>query len=98
MIYVQHTSFQLYHCEFPQSYLQELYVRGEPTTSDGVTMQKTKAYDFCKVEDRGKWFDIFVALIRYILSGESKAGFLNKQFPENPIHTVLSIVVFACEG
>ena len=88
MIYIRHTSFQLYHCKFPQKYLQELYDDGEPTTSEGVILSRTKPYDFCKVDERREWFDVFVALIQYLLSGESKVGFLNNQHPWNLIHKV----------
>lgn len=88
MIYIRHTSFQLYHCQFPQNYLQELYNNGESASTDDVTLNRTKPYDFCKVDERGEWFDIFVALIQYLLSGESKVGFLNNQHKRNLIHKV----------
>ena len=66
VIYIQHTSFQLYHCLFPQTYLHELYHNGEPsTTSEGVVLNRSPSYDFCKVDERGEWFDVFVALIPY---------------------------------
>ena len=53
-------------------------------------LDRTKMYDFCNVEERGEWFDVFVALIQYLLSGESKVGFLNKSHPRNLIHKVCS--------
>jgi hypothetical protein len=91
VIYVQHTSFRLYHCVFPRHYLHELYHDGEPSAlSDAVILNRTEAYDFCKVNERGQWFDIFVALIQYLLSGESKVGFLNNSHPRNLIHKVFS--------
>jgi hypothetical protein len=31
----------------------------------------------------GKWFDVFVALIQYLLSGESKVGLLNNSHSRN---------------
>jgi hypothetical protein len=89
VIYVHHTSFQLYHCVFPQQYLHELYHDGEPSAiSEGVILNRSKSFDFCKVNERGEWFDIFVALIQYLLSGESKVGFLNNSHPRNLIHKV----------
>ena len=89
VIYIQHTSFQLYHCKFTQSYLHELYNDGKlDPLSEGVVLNRTKAYDFCKVNERGEWFDMFVALIRYLLSGESTVGFLNNRHPRNFIHKV----------
>ena len=51
-------------------------------------LNRTKAYDFCNVDERGEWFDVFVALIKYLLSGESKVGFLNNSHPRNLIHKV----------
>ena len=50
-----------------------------------------KEYNFTNVEERGQWFDIFVALIQYVLSGESKVGYLNNTNPGdwNLIHKVL---------
>jgi hypothetical protein len=70
VIYIRHASFQLYHCEFPRQYLKELYHDGVPT-SVGVMLNRTRTYDFCDVKERGEWFDVFVALIQYLLSGES---------------------------
>jgi hypothetical protein len=64
-----------------------MYHNGEPS-SGGVTLNRTRTYDFCEVNERGDWFDIFVALIQYLLSGESKVGFLNNQHPWNLIHKV----------
>ena len=48
----------------------------------------TKAYDFCDVVERGEWLEVFVALVQYLVSGESKVGFLNKSHPWNLIHKV----------
>lgn len=90
MIYIRHASFQLYHCEFPQKYLKELYHEGVPALGD-VFLNRTRPYDFCDVADRGDWFDIFVALVQYLLSGESKVGFLNNH-PRNLIHKVLQLL------
>ena len=80
MIHVRDASFQLYHCQFPQKYLQELYHDGT-LMSGGVILSRTRPYDFCDVPDRGEWFDIFVALVHYLRSGESKVGFLNNNHP-----------------
>ena len=60
---------------------------GEPT-SEGVELKRTKPFDFCDVTERRDWLEIFVALIRYLVSGESKVGFLNKLHPWNLIHKV----------
>ena len=87
MIYIRHTSFQLYHCQFPKDYLHELYHTGE--TTGEVTLHTTKPYDFCDVAERGEWLEIFVALVQYLVSGESKVGFLNKNHPRNLIHKVI---------
>jgi hypothetical protein len=87
VIYIRHASFQLYHCRFPQQYLKEMYHAGEP--SSGVVLNHTRTYDFCEVHERGQWFDVFVALLQYLLSGESKVGFLNNEHPWNLIHKVI---------
>jgi hypothetical protein len=92
VIYIQHTSFRLYHCYFPQTYLREMHKDGQPPLdSPGVTLEKTREYNFADTDQRGEWFDIFVALIQYLLSGESKVGFLNNISPGNwnLIHKVL---------
>jgi hypothetical protein len=92
VIYIQHTSFCLYHCCFSREYLREMHKHGQPPlNSSGVTLKKTKAYNFADKDERGEWFDIFVALIQYLLSGESKVGFLNNTSPGkwNLIHKVL---------
>jgi hypothetical protein len=84
VIYIQHTSFRLYHCHFPAAYLHDVYSNGEPgVDSHGVTLTKTKAYNLVDIDERGEWFDIFVALIQYLLSGESKVGYLNNISPGN---------------
>src|SRR5436189_3495869 len=95
VIYIRHTSFQLYHCHFPQQYLKRVYSDGEVSEfdgvgnpSEGVTLKHTKPYDFSKVDERGEWLDIFVALVQYLVSGESKVGFLNKNHQWNLIHKV----------
>ena len=50
-------------------------------------MCRTREYDFANAEERVEWFDIFVALVQYLLSGESKVGYLNNQLGgTNPIH------------
>ena len=51
-------------------------------------LNRTKAYDFADADERAAWFDVFVALIQYLLSGESKVGYLNNPRTENPIHKV----------
>ena len=97
MIYIQHTSFRLYHCHFPQSYLSSLYHTGQPSPSahdEGVDLCHTREYDFADPQQRAEWFDIFVALVQYLLSGRSKVGYLNNQGAmagkNNPIHRVVS--------
>ena len=57
-------------------------------TFGGVTLNRTEPYDFCDVQDRGDRFDIFVALVHYLLSGESKVVFLNNNHLRNLIHKV----------
>jgi hypothetical protein len=63
--------------------------------TEEVILNRTKAYDFCNVEERGEWLDVFVALMQYLLSGESKVGFLNNQHPWNLIHKVHHDFIFA---
>ena len=82
----RHTSFQLYHCYFPSSYLKHVYENGVADTS--VILNRTRSYDFANVRERGEWFDIFIALLQYLKSGESKVGYLNAMHPKNPLHRV----------
>jgi len=93
VIYIKHASFQLYHCTFPQKYLHALYENGKPDNEDQVVLNRTKFYNFAESEERGEWFDVFVALIRYLVSGESKAGFLNKHHPANLLNKVRTLRV-----
>jgi len=73
----------------PFTDLHELYHDGEPDpTSEGVTLKRTKSYNFSDIGERGKWLEVFVALIQYLLSGESKVGYLNNSRQENRIHKV----------
>ena len=94
VIYVEHVSFQLYHCSFPKEYLREVYDTGEVKTSR-VTLNKTRSYDFCNVNDRGEWLKVFVALLLYLVSGESKVGYLNMNHEKNLLHKV-SHDIFHC--
>lgn len=87
-MYIQHTFFQLFHCTFPQAYLRELYHDGELDPSTGSNLHKTKAYDFYKVDVRGEWFDVFVALMQYLVTGQSKVGVLDKAHPSDLTHKV----------
>lgn len=51
-----------------------------------MTLKVTPPYDFCNLERRGDWFDIVVALVQYLQSGESRVGFLNNIAPKNMLH------------
>ena len=85
-MFVFHTSFQLYHSKFPKHYLQDIYEKGFSNTK--VKLKCTALYDFCEPEERGQWCDIFVALVEYLRSGESKVQWLSKSHPRNLIHKV----------
>jgi hypothetical protein len=74
--------------------LRELYADGKPSL-EGVRLNCTKPFNFLEADERGEWFDIFVELIQYLLSGESKVGFLNKNQPWNLIHKVRSTTAIA---
>ena len=56
------------------------------TESARVTLKVTQPYNFCDPKQRGDWFDIVIALVQYLQSGESKVGFLNKHHPKNMLH------------
>lgn len=86
MILVKHTSFQLYHCSFDKDYLREIHDQGQ--VSKGVTLCASSPYDFCNQTARGEWLDIFIALIQFLKSGESKVGNLNNALLNNMIHKV----------
>jgi hypothetical protein len=86
VILVKHTSFQLYHCSFDKDYLREIHDQGQVST--GVTLCASSSYDFCNQTARGEWLDVFIALIQYLKSGESKVGNLNNALPNNMIHKV----------
>ena len=68
-----------------------LYENGKPDDEDHVFLNRTKFYNFAEPEERGEWFGVFVALIQYLVSGESKAGFLNKHHPANLLNKVLNL-------
>ena len=81
-----HSRFRLYHCQFSREYLVQLRETGIPQTA--VTLNRTKMFDFADLEDRAEWFDLFIALLQYLKSGESKAGYLNRLHPKNALHKV----------
>jgi len=86
VILVKHTSFQLYHCSFDKDYLRDIHDKGQ--VSKGVILCASPSYDFRNQTARGEWLDIFVALIQFLKSGESKVGNLNNVLPNNMIHKV----------
>ena len=43
------------------------------------------------MQQPGEWFDIVVALIQYLQSGESRVGFLNKNAGRNMLHREIEI-------
>ena len=90
MVLVKHTSFQLYHCSFDKDYLREIHDHGSVLNDQHVTLTATPAYDFCKPVERGEWIDIFIALIQFLKSGDSKVGNLNNRLENNMIHKVIS--------
>jgi len=88
-MFIFHTSFQLYHCKFPGGYLEYLYVNG--TSNMEVELRCMPMYDFVDPEERGQWVDIFVALVEYLRSGESKVQWLSNSHPKNLIHKVVDL-------
>lgn len=87
VVFIKHTSFQLYHCIFSKEYLRSIHDTGEVEDVE-ITLSSTRLYDFCEPVDRGEWLEIFVALIEYLRSGQSKVGFLNNRIEGNMIHKV----------
>jgi hypothetical protein len=88
VVFNSHSRFQLYHCKFTSEYLINLRDKGL-AANNGVTLNRTKMYDFADVTQRGEWFDLFVALLQYLKSGEAKVGYLNRSHPKNALHRVL---------
>ena len=86
MVFISHTSFRLYHCVFPKTYLEDIHDRG--SVRDGVTLCASPLYDFVNPTKRGEWLDVFIALIEFLRSGESRVGFLNHALTRNMIHKV----------
>lgn len=86
MVFNRHTSFQLYHCILPASYLKVVYETG--IADAPVTLNRTPLYNFADVNQRSEWFDIFTALLQYLFSGESKVGYLNSSHPTNALNWV----------
>jgi hypothetical protein len=87
VVFVTHTSFQLYHCLFSQEYLRDIHDMGN-VSGNGVTLSASSLYDFCDPVQRGEWLDVFIALIEFLRSGESRVGFLNRFHPRNMLHKV----------
>jgi hypothetical protein len=84
VILISHGSFQLYHANFPKSYLQTVHDKGDiPLDSSSVTLRTTKPYDFHDPEQRTEWVSTYIALVEYLRSGTSKIGYLNRLHPKN---------------
>ena len=80
----------MYHCRFPRDYLRSIHDIGV-VDEVGVTLSATQLYDFRNPEERRRWFDIVVALLEYIRSGESHVGYLNKDVVKNMLHKDMEI-------
>ena len=87
-----HTRFQLYHCKFPREYLIQLRDKGISDMT--VTLNRTKMYDFADLEHRAEWFDLYIALLQYLISGEAKVGYLNREHPKNALDKVTLTKIF----
>jgi hypothetical protein len=91
VVFSSHTQFQLYHCKFSSEYL--IHLRDKGFVSDKkATLNRTKIYDFADIDQRGEWFDLVVALLQYLKSGEAKVGYLNRSHPKNALHRVLCLL------
>ena len=72
---------QIYHANFPSSYLRSLNLNGIPLS--GITLERTAVFDMVKPNDRVEFLDAFVGILSYLLSGNSRVGFLsNRNFVE----------------
>src|SRR6202011_4205499 len=71
----------LYHCEFPSAYLSNLRLTGKPG-DEKVHFKRSKGYKMTDSKDRVEFLEHFVALAQYLVSGESKVGWLWDSPPE----------------
>ena len=53
-----------------------------------MILSASPLYDFVDPAQRGEWLDVFIALIEFLRSGESRVGFLNRALTRNMIHKV----------
>jgi hypothetical protein len=84
VIFITHTSFQLYHASFSQSYLKSVHDKG--TVDEKTILSSTRLFDICNPVERGEWLDVLIGLIEYLRSGNSKVGFLNNSVEKNMLH------------
>ena len=77
-----HSEMRLYYCCFPNGYLREVYDDGWPKSS--LVIKRTAAYEMLDPTQRVAFFDVVVALIRKVIAGEVKTGYMDRTFPQNP--------------
>jgi hypothetical protein len=77
-----HSEMRLYHCRFPDGYLREVYYDGRPKSS--LVIERTAAFEMLDPTQRVAFFDVMVALIRKVIAGEVKTGYMDRTFPQNP--------------
>jgi hypothetical protein len=85
-IFVTHTSFQLYHASFSQTYLQSVHDHGRINNSERVRLSSTRLYDFCDPVERAEWLDVLIALVEYLRSGTCHVGYLNNSLARDMLH------------
>jgi len=74
LIHGYHSQLRLYHCTFPPSYLHETYHLGWPTSP--LILHRTRAYEMLIPSERVEFFDVVVALVRRVVAGDVRTGYL----------------------
>jgi hypothetical protein len=90
VIHARHSSVSIYYCRFPNQYLSEISQYGNSflakrTFTDKVKLFRTNKYSLRDTTERVELFRFLTKLLWYLVSGESKVGYLSN-YPDNPLH------------
>jgi len=78
---------RLFHAHFSTTYINDILDSG--TSTEDVTVLKTRGYEMLDPYDRSAFMDVLIALFRKFDKREIRTGLAWAGFPGNPVMRVL---------
>jgi len=90
----------IYYCKFPNQYLADISKFGKKFLTHPnrnfrgkVKLLRTNKYSLRNTGERVAIFKLIAKLLWYLISGESRVGFLYN-YPDNPLHDIVIPIAF----